>query len=445
MIQQIAHYIGSNRLILQGDKVLVALSGGADSVALLLVLQELGYGCEAAHCNFHLRGEESLRDERFVRRLCQRCHIPLHVRDFDATAYARTHGVSIEMACRELRYQWFEQLLVHERCQVIAVAHHRDDNIETFFLNAIRASGIAGLAGMRSRNGHVVRPLLGVSRQQVLGFLAARGQDFVTDSTNLVSDVKRNRLRNIVLPAIYGQFPGAATTLEKTIAYAREGTDLLHELLDKASAVICQTAGDGFDVSLKELMVYQNAPGLLYGLLKPYGFNHHQCESLIRAARGEAGIGRKVENKDYVAIVGRTMIEVIKLKEKNDYPVVIGLENSEIDEPIKLMVEHCLNRRFNPKAVDGKRVIALDCEVLKCSRVVLRHWHEGDRFSPFGMRGSKLVSDLFTDLKLSERDKRKAWILEADGQILWVVGYRASSHYRVAPGSNGEFLLLAMG
>ena len=185
-----------------GQPILVALSGGADSVALLRALHEAGCHSHAAHCNFHLRGDESMRDEQFVRDLCARLEIPLTVKDFDVAAWQQAHGGSVEMACRELRYAWFEQERERLQCSVIAVAHHADDQIETFFLNLLRGTGIKGLTGMSRLSGHIWRPLLVVSRQDILDYLFEIGQGYVTDSTNAQNDYRRNRLRNIVLPIV---------------------------------------------------------------------------------------------------------------------------------------------------------------------------------------------------------------------------------------------------
>ena len=198
----IQKYIEEKQLFTLHDKVLVALSGGADSVALLRVLLVLGYHCEAAHCNFHLRGEESDRDERFVNELCKGLGVTLHVTHFDTVAYASRHHVSIEMAAREMRYDWFEQLRKERGMAVIAVAHHRDDSVETFLLNLVRGTGIQGLKGIAPKNGAIVRPLLDVGRTDILAFLASIGQDYVMDSTNQRDEFTRNKLRLNVLPLL---------------------------------------------------------------------------------------------------------------------------------------------------------------------------------------------------------------------------------------------------
>lgn len=202
-------YIHRHMPAVANGKILAAVSGGADSVALLRVLAALGCNCIAAHCNFHLRGDEADRDEAFVRKLCHDIDIELRCTDFDVEAYKKSHGVSTEMACRELRYDWFERQRAALGCSVIAVAHHRDDNIETFFLNLVRGSGITGLAGIKPCNGKIVRPLLGSSRDEIINYLKTLGQDYVTDSTNLENDYARNKIRNVMLPEISRLFPSA--------------------------------------------------------------------------------------------------------------------------------------------------------------------------------------------------------------------------------------------
>ena len=220
------------REFLAQQPVLVALSGGADSVALLRVLLAAGCDCRAAHCNFHLRGEESMRDEQFVRDLCQRLDVPLTVKDFDVTAYQCEHGGSVEMACRELRYTWFEQERQRQGCSVIAIAHHADDQVETFFLNLLRGTGAKGLSGMQRLNGHIWRPLLGVSRNDLLEYLSSLGQDYVTDSTNAQNDYRRNQLRNIVLPVIEQQFPSSDRRILDTMDNLARDHALLNALVN---------------------------------------------------------------------------------------------------------------------------------------------------------------------------------------------------------------------
>lgn len=437
-VDKINNFIQERCLIDQAKPVLVALSGGADSVALLRMLMELGYDCHAAHCNFHLRGEESDRDEHFVSTLCLRLQVPLEVKHFDVPAFMQERGISMEMACRELRYGWFGELMNKQGCSCIAVAHHIDDNIETFFLNALRGTGIAGLAGMKPRNGNVVRPLLCVSRAEILAWLNELGQDFVTDSTNLENEALRNRLRNVVLPAMYGEFPSARTALVKTIENITRCNDLYRESVAVMRNIVSDTEGDNMTIDMEILSSFDNRQMLLYELLKPLGFNAEQCALMLTSA-----VGRHFTSASHKAMINRATIDVEPLLECDDKVYVLDLSQSYLESPVKIVVNHVKGSPFSPAMVNGKDRVAFSNELLECSQVVLRHWHDGDRFKPFGMHGSKLVSDLFTDLKLSENEKREAWLLEADGHILWVLGYRASWLYAVKNDAS-NYLLLSM-
>ncbi len=437
-INKVKIFIEKGSLIDASMPVLVALSGGADSVALLRVLLELGYDCRAAHCNFHLRGEESNRDECFVTELCRQLNVAFDVKHFDVPAYIRAHGVSMEMACRELRYEWFEELRQVHGCSCIAVAHHNDDNIETFFLNALRGTGITGLTGMKPRNGVVVRPLLCVSCAEILEWLGETGQDYVTDSTNLENDAKRNRLRNIVLPALYKEFDGAKQALLTTIENMRQCNGLYHESIGVMRNIVSDCEGDSIVIDLEILNSFDNRGMLLYEILKPLGFNYEQCNDMLNSA-----VGRHFFSSSHKATINRDTIDVFLFQSRDENVYLVNLESDKIFEPIALEINHVTDEMFSPDMVDGKCSVAFSNDILQCSEVVLRHWREGDRFKPFGMNGSKLISDLFTDLKLSEKEKNETWLLEADGEIVWVLGYRSSQSFKV-PSDSTHYLLFQM-
>lgn len=425
-----------------GDKprLLVAVSGGADSVALLRALLMLGCNCIVAHCNFHLRGDESDRDERFVRDLCCKLGVELHVQQFDANSEAKACGASVEMVCRQLRYQWFHELLVALHCSYVAVAHHADDNVETFFLNLLRGTGMRGLAGMKVRSDGVIRPMLSVTRQQVMNFLQQIGQDFVTDSTNLENDYKRNRIRNVVLPEIDKQFPGAIGRIVDTINHLSEERELFDSLCG-----ICLRP-DGFGQASDERGCYLFIPsdsldypprgGALYEILRQdpaLSFSHSQCNQAVKAS-----VGARFYGGSYTLTVCRDGIEIQKDTGENREEIEMDL-NEATDHSV-FDITHGAEP-FSKEMVDGKNRVALDHAVLGCKRVVLRHWRKGDRMRPYGMRGTKLISDLFVDLKLSPSQKKAIWLLEADGKILWVLGHRAAHEFVVQPGSTGYVVL----
>ncbi len=431
---EFVHKIANDRQqpAINGKPVLVALSGGADSVALLRVLLELGHDCRAAHCNFHLRGAESARDEQFVRQLCQQLDVPLIVKDFDVAAWQAEHGGSVEMACRQLRYQWFGQESEKQGCCCIAVAHHADDQVETFFLNLLRGTGLRGLTGMERLNHKIWRPLLTVNRANILDYLSSIGQEYVTDSTNAMNEYRRNRLRNIILPAIEQEFPGSTARILDTMSNLSQDHELLTSLVDSAMP-------DIRNIEIGQLCSHPQAATLLYHRIRHLGFNRDQCDQAVEAAR-QGHSGRQFLTSDYSLVVNRKTLVIEHLTASKDKEIpfdpAIGIES-----PIHITVHHS-STPFSPRMCSSTRV-AFSTRILDCKHIVLRHWRRGDRFQPFGMRGSKLVSDLFNDLKLDHLEKQNAWLLEADGNIVWVVGYRSSAHYPVAIESQ-DYLMMTV-
>ena len=415
------------------NRVLVALSGGADSVALLRLLLAAGIGCHAAHCNFHLRGEESMRDERFVRDLCQRLNVPLDVKDFDVAAWRQEHGGSVEMACRELRYAWFEQKLYQEGYDLIAVAHHADDQVETFFLNLLRGTGLRGLTGMKRLNEGIWRPLLGVTRSDLIDYLATIGQDYVTDSTNAQNDYRRNRIRNVILPLIEQHFPNSRARILDTM----HNLTIDHELLEYVAE---DYINDYISIDIEDFCENPYAPTLLYYRIRRLGFNRDQCRQAVEAARQRRS-GAHFTVGDNVLAVNRYTINVMPLNPDLEAEIPIDLsEEKEFYNPFHLKIQHG-GAPFNPRMCNGSVCVAFNTQLLDCHRVVLRHWRRGDRFQPFGMNGTRLVSDLFNDLKLDYFDRQNAWLLEADGRIIWVVGRRSSAHFPVEIDSQDYIIL----
>ena len=412
--------------------VLVALSGGADSVALLRLLLQAGCECHAAHCNFHLRGEESMRDETFVRQLCLRLDVPLEIKDFNVAEWQQEHGGSVEMACRELRYAWFEQERQRLGCGVIAVAHHADDQVETFFLNLMRGTGTRGLAGMQQLHGNIWRPLLNASRNDILHYLESIGQDYVTDSTNAENDYRRNRLRNIVLPVIRQQFPQASERILDTMDNVADD----HLLL---TSMVNALLPDDRHIDIKQLLAHQQASTLLYHRIRHMGFNRQQCTQVVEAAH-QGHTGRQFTANGHMLVINRQSLDIEDIQfDAADIQVPFDLETG-LQSPIHITVTRS-NSPFSPRMCDGRAKVAFNTNLLNCRNITLRHWKKGDRFKPYGMNGSKLVSDLFADLKLDHAAKQNTWLLEADGDIIWVVGYRAAALYPVARESQ-EYLLM---
>lgn len=426
---RVRQFIIKNHLLNPEDLHLVAISGGADSVALLLILIQFGYRIEAVHCNFQLRGDESFRDEQFVKELCKKYNIPLHIIHFDTNTYAEIHQVSIEMAARELRYRYFEELRQDIGAADICVAHHRDDAVETFLLNLLRGTGIHGLTGIRPRNGYVVRPLLDVSRQEILDFLDSNDQLYVTDSSNLVNDVVRNKLRLDVLPLLRSINPKVSENISRTAHRMTDVERVFNVAMESAQKRVCiQGSFDSEEGGIIDMLALQHemAPEyVLFELLSPLGFSPDSIEQVAKSLHAQPG--RCFLSEKFELLIDRHQIIV--------QPRMVKLPSLRIPEPgvyiygdKKLRVE-----QMNEVTVSHQdRVATLDASLITFP-LTLRPAKEGDRFVPFGMTGSRLVSDYLTDQKVNLFEKRQQLVVtDTKETIVWLVGRRTDNRFRVS-------------
>lgn len=410
ILTKVDNYITRLSLLRKGATVIAGISGGPDSVCLALILAKLGYDVIAVHCNFHLRGEESMRDERFVENLCKERKIKLQKVDFDTIGYAKEKKISIEMAARELRYERFRHFKDTLKAEAIAVGHHRDDNTETFFLNAIRGTGIKGLCAIQPRNEDIVRPLLCLSRDEVIRFLAEEKQGFVTDRTNLEDEYSRNKIRLNVMPVLTKINEGAASNLETTIENLNEVAKIYQKAIKDSIDSCCTTSEDGEIRINKEKLNAQPSPiSVLHEMLSPLGFNREQLKGILHSYDStgkifQANGRRALVDREEIIIEGEnTNIEIIQ--------TIMPAKDIEI-------------KKDNSHAY-------IDYDKIK-STLSIRKAEEGDTFAPFGMKGRrKLVSDFLTDQKLTRFEKEKQ-LLVCDGEeIVWVVGRRSSELYRI--------------
>ena len=410
-LEKVRNYIRQHHLLEEGARVLVGLSGGPDSVCLARILDSLGYGVVAVHCNFHLRGDESQRDEQFVVSLCQQMGWELHRVDFDTQTYAQHRKISIEMAARELRYEHFRSLLHDTQAHVIAVGHHQDDNIETLLLNAVRGTGIRGLCGMQPRNNDVVRPLLCLTRQEILAHLADIQQDFVTDHTNLEDAYARNKVRLDVLPLLEHINPGAMKNLASTQENLTEVMKIYQQAMQQSLAeCVEQRANREIYIHIAKLQSHPSPISILHETLSPLGFNKAQMEDMLHTLH-ESGKVFTAEGRR--ALVDRQHIIV----EAAHYPMP-AIHQEVVDV-------QGLHMQKDPSHA------YLDADKLH-GELTLRTPRTGDTFAPFGMGGKrKLLSDFLTDQKLTLFEKEHQSLLIDGNEIAWVVGRRSSELYRV--------------
>ena len=414
MLSKVKDYIKKHKLLSLSDLYIVALSGGADSVALLLLLDEMGYKVHALHCNFHLRGEESDRDERFCEDLCLKKNIPFHRIHFDTLMYAETHKMSVEMAARELRYRYFEQLRKDIGAEGICVAHHQDDTVETVLLNLVRGTGLRGLTGIQPRNGAILRPLLCVTRTEIESYLATKQQDYVTDSTNLETDFVRNKIRLQVVPLLRQLNPAVSENIVRTAAHLTEAQKVLDAVVD--------TYKGSNQLDLCALQQVGSAEYIVFEWLKQFGFNGSQVQQVISAETGS--IFSSPTGYEVLKDRGRLLVE----------PTIMAFTPIRIPEEGTYVLpdDRRLNvRRSNPFVSKDSHEATLDARQVRFPLTV-RRVEEGDWMIPYGMTGRKLLSDLMTDLKMSLFDRRRQLVVvDAQGAVVWAIGLRTDHRCRV--------------
>lgn len=421
MWNKVGTYIERYNLLNYNDLYIVALSGGADSVALLLLLKEQGFRIHAAHCNFHLRGEESDRDEAFCMELCGRLGIELHRVHFDTKTYADLHHVSIEMAARELRYRWFEQLRQDIGAAAICVAHHQNDSVETILMNIIRGTGLRGLTGIQARNGFVLRPLLCVSRDEIERFLAERGQSYVTDSSNLTEDYMRNKIRLQVLPLLQTLNPAVLNHILQTA----ENLAAAQATID----VLLKGIGGSKSLYLSEYTDYLSREYVTFEWLRNYGFNGSQVHQLLASDTGAiftSPMGYEVlrdRNRLLVEPVLEPM-KPLKIPEEGVYVLPQMAVSNHPDSKIRV-------KRTSVTVSKDSAIATLDSQKVQFPLTV-RRVAEGDWMVPFGMKGRKLLSDLMTDQRMTLFEKRRQLVVvDAHDEVIWAVGLRTDQRVAV--------------
>ena len=436
MLEKFQLYINRCNLIAEGDCLVLTLSGGIDSMVLADLLLKSKVQFVAAHCNFHLRGEESDGDEMFVREYAERNGIRCFVKHFDTEQYAAEQSISIEMAARDLRYAWFEELRQQLGYDKIAVAHHADDQAETFFINLLRGAGLRGLKGMQPQNDAIIRPMLWASREQIHQYAIENQIQWHEDCTNAENVYLRNKIRNQLLPVFDELHPEARHGLYKSLEHLSSENELYRTLLkEKLSRIVKQNAeiqSFPFVNSQPSTLNFQ----LLFEWLRQFGFNTEQCH-FIYDAMGN-GIGNKYYSPTHQLVIGRNELQLSEIKPIEAEEIQIGEEEEEITSPIHLRFS--LFEKNADFVIDKSPDIALlDADKIHFP-LTLRHWRHGDRFRPLGMKGSKLLSDFFVDQKFTEEQKKNVLLLvSAENQILWVVGQRIDDRFKVTMETKSVF------
>lgn len=428
MLNQFLDYICKEHLIAEGQQVLLAVSGGRDSMVMTDLMSQSGFAFAIAHCNFHLRPGDCDRDERFVRDIAKRYNVPCFVSQFDTEDYAHAKGLSVEEAARKLRYEFFEEVRLREGYDVIATAHHMDDSVETFFINLIRGTGIAGLHGIKSRNGRVIRPMLCFDREAIDRYVQEHAIAFVEDGTNAQPIYLRNKIRLQLLPLLRTISPSFNVTMQHNLHRLQEAEWLYRFAVDRLRQEVVHSSPQGVWMDIASLKRQVAPETLLFEWLRDYGFGSLTVSQIFNALEGQSGLCFFSATHKVLKDRDRLMLFPLSYEsEEGDRDRWFMIESTTrcLEEPISLQMEVI-------PAVDTvwkmpRNRACFDFEALQFP-LYLRHWRRGDRFQPYGMKGTRLVSDLFSDAKLNREEKNRKWLLcDALDRILWVVGLRASA------------------
>ncbi|UAB80464.1 tRNA lysidine(34) synthetase TilS [Marixanthomonas sp. SCSIO 43207] len=424
MLQTFQKNLNIQFAFLKDKKVLVACSGGVDSIVLSLLLKKSGISIGLAHCNFSLRGKESDADESFVIDWADRLSIPVFTETFDTKTFAKDNKLSTQMAARQLRYQWFSEVMKDFDYQYIATGHHADDDLETFFINLSRGTGLQGLTGIPEIHNAIVRPLLSFSREEIVQFATYNNLSWREDSSNAKTDYLRNKLRHDVIPEFKNATEGVLQNFKKTQQFLNDSQHLIEDYIALVYNLAVTENFDGYTLHLQKLKELPHTEALLYQLLHPFGFTDWEAVSELL----EAQSGKQIFSETHRLLKDRNVFLLTKIpSEEKKEQFFIQKNTKKIDHPIKLE----LNPIDKIGYIDSS-VIYVDFDTLQFP-LKLRKWQKGDTFQPFGMKGKKKISKFFKDEKLSLIAKEQVWLLCSDSKIIWIVGHRVDDRFKVTP------------
>lgn len=431
MLRRFVEEVETKSLFTADDIVLLAVSGGMDSVTMCELFHRAGYKFAIAHCNFRLRDEASDGDELFVNKLAEHYNVPVYSATFDTIGYAAENKLSIEEAARNLRYDFFDKILLKHNYKYVATAHHRDDAIETFFLNLMRGTGIVGLHGILQKNAKIIRPMLCFGRDEIEDFIRYNNIEYRTDATNATLDYKRNKVRHLLVPLFRQLAPAFDRTMSANMQHIADVELIYKQQVEIKRRLIVQPYKEGFRISIQQLSSLIPLRTYLYEFLSPFGFTETVVANVIKALNTSSG--KQFFAKNYYLIRDRDYLFVYPCGQEDELQMVMIDENdSSISTPIVLHIQSFENTSSFKPMFDRYNAYFDKDKLLFPLR--LRRWRNGDKFQPFGMKGKRKISDFFTDQKLSLQDKKNVWLLcNADDEILWVLGLRTDDRFKLTP------------
>lgn len=428
MLEEFLKYIEEKKIVSKNGRVLLAVSGGIDSMVMTDLFLSAGFETGIAHCNFCLRGEESDGDENMVRKFASDHKVPFYTIRFDTKAYAKEKGISIQMAARDLRYEWFETIRKDNRYENISVAHNLNDNIETLLLNLIRGTGVAGLTGMKPVSNNIVRPLLFATRQKITEYQKMKGICFREDRSNAETKYTRNKIRHLILPLMKEINPSVEDSLNDTAGKMSEINEILSQYIDGIRNDISVTIGEKVIFDIKKLADHSSNSTMIFELFKPYGITGPSINDLIMVIAGKTG-GQLI-TRSHKIIKNRKDLIITSIEESGSS---VSYEIAGIPDLLILpWIKSVQLIRISPdiKIPDDKNIAFLDADKFSFP-LVIRNWKNGDVFFPLGMKNKKKLSDYFIDRKFSLIDKEKTLVMESDGKIIWIIGERIDNRFKI--------------
>jgi len=421
------NFINSNNLCNKQDTILVAVSGGIDSVVLLDLFVNADYNIALAHCNFKLRGKESDTDELFVKSLCEKYNIKNHFISFDTKKYAEKNKLSIEMAARELRYNWFNSLCKENNYSKIAVGHHLNDSIETIFINLTRGTGINGINGISPVNGNIIRPLLFATREQIEEYSSKNNLKYRNDSSNESTVFVRNIIRHNIIPELKKINPSFEKTMMQNIKNLSDTAAIYNERINSITEKIVLQNNNHYKIPISELNKLPEKQVWLFEFLSQFGFSNAVSNNIIAGINNNSG--KIFFSNTHKLLIDRKYILIEKITDNQYQPFII--ENIEDFNKLPFEVSVSVVSADNFILNKNKNIANIDLDKLKFPLTV-RKWQNGDIFYPLGMKNKKKVSDFFIDNKINRFDKDNIWIFtDAENRIFWIAGLRIDNRFKV--------------
>ncbi len=437
MINKFKKFISENNLINPGDKILLAVSGGIDSMVMTHLFQSLDYKIGIAHCNFSLRARESDKDEEMVSIYASEHNIPFYSIRFETKAFAKENGLSVQMAARELRYKWFEEIRSKHSYDSIAVAHNLNDNIETLIINLIRGTGLTGMTGMRPVSNRIIRPLLFATRQEILSFQIRHKIAFREDKSNADTKYTRNKIRHLIIPVLKEINPSIESTLNETAERFTGINEIVSDYISGLREIISEEKEQFVTFNISQLKIYLHNKAILFELFKPFDITNARLNDLVKVIDGKTGsqiitgTHRIIKNRNEIIVSAEEIADetLYTIKNISAFCIFPGISSARYVT---------INQTF--EIPSDSHMACVDSEKVTFP-LVIRKWKAGDYFYPLGMKQKKKLSDYFIDNKYSKFDKENIFILESDGKIVWIIGDRIDNRFKITSSTKKGLLI----